>query len=340
MDLDPRKQRVLRAVVVEYVQSAEPVGSERLAEAHDLNARAATIRNEMATLSQWGFLLQPHTSAGRIPSDLGYRFYVDRLMHDDEVPARTPRRLALAELEETLRQTCRLLAGLTGCAAVATPPHSVDVTLQQVHLTPVTATRALLVALLSSGEVEHRIVDLGVSIPASEMTRAANFLSAELSGLTLEAARHARPTLPDDMAPLACLVSLLMDQLSDALRRDDTREAVVEGATQVLREPEFHDDERRERLLRALENRRDVLESLRAAGRAVQVIIGTENPINALRDFSFVSARYYVGHHMTGLLGVFGPTRMAYSQTVPAVRTLAQHLGATLTRLSVEGEAA
>ena len=336
MELDPRKQMVLRAVVMEYVQTAEPVGSERLAESHDFHARSATIRNEMASLSQLGYLLQPHTSAGRIPSDLGYRFYVDRLMEDDVVHPRVPRARFMAELEEVLQQTCRILAGITGCAAVATPPRSDSVTLQQVHVTPVTATRALMVVLLSSGEVEHRILELGQAIPASTLTRISNLLNAHLSGLSLDAARRARIPVPDDMAGMETLVARLMETVAETLRRDITREAVLEGTTQVLREPEFHDDARRERLLSALESRREVLESLRAMDRAVDVTIGTENPIAAMRDFSFVSARYFVGERMTGLVGVFGPTRMAYSQTVPAVRSIARVLGDTLTRLSIE----
>jgi heat-inducible transcriptional repressor len=336
MELDQRKQMVLRAIVTEYVRSAEPVGSERLAESHEFSAKAATIRNEMAALAQLGYLVQPHTSAGRIPSDKGYRFYVDRLMGMDVVRPHVPRARFRAELDEVLRQTCRILAGLTHCAAVATPPQSEAVTLQQIHVTPVTASRILLVVLLSSGEVEHRILEFGDAVPATTLTRISNLLNEQLSGLPLEAARRTRPVIPVEMAGLEMLVGGLRDAVADTLRRDLAQEAVLEGTTQVLREPEFHDDVRRERLLRALENRREVLESLRALDQGVDVTIGTENPLPTMQEFSFVSSRYYVGSHMTGVIGVFGPTSMAYSHTIPAVRSVARTLGEVLTRLSAE----
>ncbi len=336
MELDTRKQRVLRAIVTEYVRTAEPVGSERLAESHDFRAKAATIRNEMSALSQMGFVLQPHTSAGRIPSDLGYRFYVDRLMDADVARLRVPRARFREELDEVLRQTCRILAGLTHCAAVATPPQSATITVQQIHVTPVTPTRVLLVVLLSSGEVEHRILEMGDIIPAATLTKVSNLLNEQMAGLTLDAARGAKPSSPPDLSAVEGLVSRLTESVVESLRRDITRDAVLEGTTQVLREPEYADEARREQLLRALENRREVLESLRAMDREVDVTIGTENPIASMREFSFVSSRYYVGAHLTGVIGVFGPTRMAYSQTIPAVRSVARLLGDVLTRLSAD----
>lgn len=340
MDLDTRKQRVLRAIVTEYVRTAEPVGSERLAEAHDIRAKAATIRNEMSALSQMGFVVQPHTSAGRIPSDLGYRFYVDRLVDEDYAAPRVPRARFREELDEVLRQTCRILADLTHCAAVVTPPRSADLTVQQIHVTPVTDTRALLVVLLSSGEVEHRILDVGMAVSAALLTQVSNLLNEQLGGLTLSAARQAMPSPPPHLSALGCLVARLTESVAEALERDATDEGVLEGATRVLREPEYADDTRRERLLRALEDRREVLESLRAMDRVdgdVEVTIGAENPLPGMREFSFVSSRYHVGGRLSGFVGIFGPTRMAYSRTIPAVRLVARMLGDTLTRLSADG---
>ncbi|HEY3268863.1 MAG TPA: heat-inducible transcriptional repressor HrcA [Armatimonadota bacterium] len=336
MELDPRKQLVLGAVVTEYVRTAEPVGSERLAESNLFAAKSATIRNELAALANMGLLVQPHTSAGRIPSDRGYRFYVDRLMVAD-APPRVPVGGFSEELDEVLRQTCRLLAGLTRCAAVATPPQSDTIAVQQIHVTPVTLTRVLVAAILSSSEVEHRIVELGEAVPAASLTRLTNLLNEQLSGLSLEAGRKTRVTLPGDMATLASAAAKIREALAGMLKRDADQEAVLEGATQVLREPEFQDDDRRERLLRALEDRRELLESLRGLqAEDVDVTIGSENLLPSMREFSFVSTRYFVGLHMTGVIGVFGPTRMAYAHTVPTVRSMARVLGHVLTRLSLE----
>lgn len=334
MDLDPRKQQVLRAVVTEYVRTAEPVGSERLADSRAFSAKAATLRNEMAVLASLGYLQQPHTSAGRIPSDKGYRYYVDRLMEADLAPPRLPRARFDAELDEVLRQTCRILSGLTRCAAVATPPTRESVTVRQVHLTPVGEARALVVTVLSSGQVEHRIVDTGAPASAAFLTRLDNVFNEELDGLSLDAARAATVTLPSDMAAFSEVATKVHDAILEIVARDAESDAVLEGATSVLRAPEFQDDERRERLLQALENRRRLLESLRAISEDVDVTIGAENRLPEMHEFSFVSTRYHVGERMTGVIGVFGPTRMAYSSAIPAVRSMARRLGALLTDLS------
>lgn len=334
--LDERKRQVLRAIIQDYVRTAEPVGSERLVETHDFHARAATIRNEMAALSNLGYLLQPHTSAGRIPSDKGYRLYVDELMGAETGAG--PRMTAAVfrdELDEVLRQTCRMLAGITHCAAVATRPSSDAVTLQQVYITPVAPTRVLVVAILSSGEVEHRFAELSAGLSASTLTRLINVLNDQLSGHQTRSLRHAKVALPSDMQPLADAAAAIVKALNDAVRRDESEPVVVEGATRVLREPEFQDEDRRERLLRALEDRRDLLESLRTASEDVEVIIGSENPLPSMREFSFVSARYRMGDTMSGVVGIFGPTRMAYRETRMAVRKASRFLSECLGRLSL-----
>lgn len=337
MELDARKQLVLRAVIVDYVRSAEPVGSERLVETHAFTAKAATIRNEMAALANLGYLVQPHTSAGRIPSDKGYRFYVDRLMGEDTVP---PPSVSTAhfqeELEEVLRQTCRILSSMTHCPAVATPPQLDNVLLSQIHITPVTPTRVLVVVILSSGEVEHRIIDLGETYPAATLTRLNNVFTEQVTGLGVKAARNAGINLPGDMMGLTKAASRIAKAIADALSREPEEETVLEGTAHILRAPEFQDLERREALLQALEDRRDLLESLRAITDNVDVTIGSENPRASMQDLSFVTMRYHVGTQMTGLIGVFGPTRMAYGHTVPAVRKMGLVLGEVLTRLSME----
>lgn len=334
MEMDSRKQQVLRAVVTEYVRTAEPVGSERLAESRAFSAKSATLRNEMAALAGLGYLQQPHTSAGRIPSDQGYRYYVDRLMEPNLAAARLPHARFNAELDEVLRQTCRILSGITNCAAVATPPTRETVTVRQVHLTPVGEARALVVTVLSSGQVEHRIVETGIAASAAAFTRLDNLLNDELDGLPLDAARAAVFTLPHDLGAFSEMATKVHDAIVEIVTRDAESDTVIEGATSILREPEFQNEERRERLLQALEDRRRLLESLRAISDDVDVTIGAENPCPEMHEFSFVSTRYHVGERMTGLIGVFGPTRMAYSSAIPAVRSMARRLGALLADLS------
>lgn len=349
MELDRRKQLILRAIVTEYVDTAEPVGSERLAENPDFHAKSATIRNEMAALAALGYVIQPHTSAGRIPTDKGYRFFVDRLMKEDRTRKRLQPNRLHAELDEILHQTCRILSSLTRCAAVATLPERRENTIQVIHIISVTATRALAVAILNSGEVISRIVELEESLPASAITALSNLFHEALTGRTPAEVRSVSINMPNEMRGLSNATTRIFSALAEALTPEPDRETIIEGATKVLREPEFRSEVRRERLLEALENRREILESLRsmetthAAGSApegtrgdVVVTIGSENRREGMRDYSFVMTRYRVGIHMTGSVGVFGPTRMAYQRAVPAVRAMGMMLGDLLTQLAVE----
>ena len=248
MTLDERKQRILGAVVRDYVQTVRPVGSEDLAARHAWGVKSATIRGEMAELSEMGYLCQPHTSAGRIPSDRGYRFYVDHLMTVRPV-RRVPSPSPDAELTRLLRQTCALLTRQTSYTAVATPPRPADTMVTQVLVSPVADGRLLLVLLLSTGQMQNRLLPEAEGLSLSDLAALGASLSAALSGRTLDELSVEGTSLPAAPGEFSAPLRTWFDALLSASRllarhaaQDDG--AIVEGASEILRQPEFRDAEK------------------------------------------------------------------------------------------------
>jgi heat-inducible transcriptional repressor len=362
-DLDARKQRILQAIVEDYVATAEPVGSHILVQRYSLGVKSATIRNEMAEMSERGYLRQPHTSAGRVPSDRGYRFYVNRLMglpvvQDGEAAQmRQAVADASAELEGILRKTCQLLSALTRLPAVATPPAAIDTELRQLFVSPIGSDKTLLVLLFSNGRTESRIID-GLSMTASDALRLSNGLNDRFAGESLAALRGT-PAVPDgefgipgELRSLRSAWTRLVIEIGIAARAsgNDT-DMYVEGTHAALEHPEFREVERMGQFLSMLQERAAVLEMLGralsappgvsavswsvASGAPVQVAIGEEMGRPEMADFSVVSSTYYVGTRESGSIGVLGPTRMDYSRAYAAVDLMARTVSDLLTRLSV-----
>ena len=353
-ELDDRKQKILQGVIWSYVETAEPVGSENLAQRYgEWGVKSATIRNALADLADLGYLRQPHTSAGRIPSDLGYRFYVDHLMTDaapDEAEVAVTRDELEAEraetLERILRQTCALLTQMTRYTSVATPPKPNEIVLRQIFAAPAGPDALLIVAMLSTGGSEHRILAGEASKAAAQepaaLTQALNAVNAALAGRTLESVPPSGAEIqpPDDLtSPIArnlfASLAQSLQQISRSIS-DGTDRAVVEGASEILRHPEFQDVAKLEGVLSALQTRASVFEFLSAAfpGTEATVVIGHENPVASMRECSVVTAHYYIGSRERGTLGIVGPTRMDYDRAVPAVSLMARSLSELLTGLA------
>ncbi len=346
MQMDERKQKILSAVVRDYVETVKPLGSEDLAQRHQWGIKSATIRNELAELSDLGLLRQPHTSAGRIPSDQGYRFYVDHLMAVPEldeaiVPVLSAEDQAL-EMERLLRRTCALLTRATSYTSVATPPRLADTQINQVFVTLAGEDRLLLVLILSTGQVENRLLcpapPEAASTTAAEMVMVSAALSAALAGQALDALPSASFPAPDEFSPaLRVLYGVLVSaaqQMAQAAADDDS--LYLEGASEMLRQPEFRDAAKIECVLETLQRGTLLFQTLSRAllGADTTVVIGAENHVPAMSECSVVSASYYVGTRKRGTLGVVGPTRMDYDRAVPAVSFFSRTLSRTLTRLA------
>lgn len=342
--LEARKVRILHFIVNDYVQNSKPVGSERLLEMCDLGCKSATVRNEMADLSELGYLVQPHTSAGRIPTDRGYRFYVDELMDppsalavEEKESIRAQEERARKELAEIMLETCRILSRLTTYPSLATDP-STDVTLlHRVYLSSASPRHALLVALFSTGHVEHRLVEMETVPDDSTLLRLTNYLNLLVGDRDLiEAGRLlTSPDIPVELLSASASLGKVIAALKELASDLSERRVYVEGMNQILRQPEFQDVQRLETLLNTLEQRGTLYQVLSRAlleGNTT-VIIGAENTVATMRECSVITTSYRIGNRPAGYLGVVGPTRMNYDRATAAVGLMAQSLSRTLTGL-------
>ena len=343
--LDDRKRRILGAIVSDYVSTAEPVGSQILVQRYELGIRAATVRSEMAEMSERGFLRQPHTSAGRVPSDLGYRYFVRHLMVAEPL---TPREVSTStesvsaedgEVETILRRTCSLLAQLTQLPAVATAPEMSLTQVVRLFVSPVSTDQALLVLVLSNGRTENRIVG-GIAIDgiaAVRISDALNETHARTALSALAAVDSSQSLPPHEMLAETLLWRRLLGEFSRIARSIESETPViVEGTPAALRQPEFRDVQRLGQFLDLLERRSALLDLLTTSlADPTRIRIGTEIGNPDLADIAVVAAPYYAGFRTTGTLAVLGPTRMNYARATSAVRFLADTLGQTLQRLCV-----
>jgi heat-inducible transcriptional repressor len=363
MELDPRKQRILKAIVQDYVATGEPVGSHVLVERYSLGVKSATIRNEMAEMSERGLLRQPHTSAGRVPSDLGYRFYVNRLMplpvlqNDEADRMRVAVASAASELEAVIRRTCQMLTAMTRLPAVATAPDQDDTELRQVFVSPAGAGKTLLVLLFSTGRTENRILT-DVGLTASDALTLANALNERFGGATLSSVRAANvggEAPPAGLGRLSGLWGRVAAEVVAAARTvGDDSPVYIEGASAVLEHPEFRDVERLGQFLSTLQERAALLEMLGGAleglrdalmpapvstappsSSPVRFRIGEEIGRADFADYAVVTSSYYVGDRERGTIGVLGPTRMDYARAAAAVEFMARTMSELLTRLSI-----
>jgi heat-inducible transcriptional repressor len=340
--LDSRKQVILKAVVNDYVRTAEPVGSQVLVTRYQIGVKSATVRNEMAELSDLGYLCQPHTSAGRIPSDLGYRFYVDRLMEGSPLAAADAEvvrdRLAphTSELEIILEHTCRVLSDLARYTSLATDPNVKESVISHVSVASVSPTRLLAVVVLDSGRVVHELIEFSSPSGKFDPVKATNYLNRKLGGRPLASLKSAsfEPS-PDDPPGVGELLGKVTGFLGRELELSEEAEVYLGGTGYILRQPEFKDADRLEAVLSALEHRGTLYKLFSSVylGPGVTVIIGRENPLDSMRDLSFVGAKYRIGGRVAGTIGVVGPTRMDYGRAVGAVQFMAANLSDLLTAL-------
>ena len=344
MELGERRCRILSAVVHDYVQTAEPVGSETLVQRYDFGVKPATIRNELAAMSELGYLRQPHTSAGRVPSDQGYRYYVDRLMPAPMLGLGETRQARHgydpfeSEIEEILQQTCRILSGLTRYTSLATPPQMEAVKITHVALSAIGVGKILVVTVLNTGHIGHRALDCQMRLTAPDLVAMGNLINERVRDADLNTlATHAAGELPSDLVRLDWLYKEIVPVLKQALASTVDDEVYVECETHILKQPEFAQHTRMTSILDALEHRRALFQVMSSAllGKDVMVIIGSENQLSEMQECSFVASSYSVGDKVCGSIGVIGPTRMDYQRAVAAVRFMSSNLSELLTSLSI-----
>jgi heat-inducible transcriptional repressor len=330
--LDDRKASILRAIVAEYIDTAQPVGSGHLARSSGVEVSPATIRNEMAALERDGYLAQPHTSAGRVPTEKGYRFFVDSL--DAPGPLGPTQRQqvkqffarAHGEIEHMLTETSHLLSDLTDHTAVVVGPHHDRASVLAVQLVPLTARVVLLVLVLSDGSVDKRTLDLRADADEARVSAAGAHLARWLVGRALSTPPE--PATATGDAATDEIVAAALIALRDG-RDDDTDQVFVGGAARMARS--FDAVQTVRRVLELLEQQLVVVSLLHdVLDRGMSVAIGTETGLEPLSECAVVVAPYNVEGERAGTIGILGPTRMNYSQALAAVATVSQRLSKTL----------
>ena len=336
--VEDRKLAVLRAIVEDYVATEEPDGSKALVERHALGVSPATVRNDMAALEDEGFIAQPHTSAGRVPTDKGYRLFVDRLTTVKPMSVAERRAIATfldgaVDLDDVVHRSVRLLAQLTRQVAVVQYPTLSRSTVRHIDVIALTDTRLLIVLILSTGRVEQRLVDLAAALTEDQLVDLRSRVNRAAVGERIADASAALQRLRDDSAApeteaAAAIVTALCDAMSD--HRSDERVAVG-GAANLARFGDSFDTAVRP-LLEALEEHVVLLKLLGEAGTggAVTVRIGHEGPYQELAATSVVATGYGPGDEALATLGIVGPTRMDYPGTMAAVRAVARYVSRIL----------
>ena len=335
--VEDRKLAVLRAIVEDYVSTQEPVGSKALVERHKLGVSPATVRNDMAALEEEGFITQPHTSAGRVPTDKGYRLFVDRL--SQVKPLSTAERRAIMtllegalDLDDVVQRSVRLLAQLTRQVAIVQYPTLSRSTVRHVELVVLNASRLLLVLILSTGRVEQRVVELPEELPEDRVSEMRSKLNRAVVGERLTEAAAQLVELPDDFepsqrVPVAVLVAALIEAMSD--HRSDERVAVG-GTANLARFGEGFDSSIKP-MLEALEEHVVLLKLLgEASSSTLTVRIGHEVPFEELSATSVVATGYGPRDEALATLGIVGPTRMDYPGTMATVRAVARYVSQIL----------
>jgi len=342
--LNDRAQHLLRVLVESYIREGQPVGSRTLSRDSGLNLSAATVRNVMADLEEYGFVTSPHTSAGRVPTDKGYRFFVDTLLAQRRSGAEHS---VIEELQRRLEDehdrdpkalvavASQVLSSITHLAGVVTIPRQPHQSLSQIEFLPLSDNRVLAVMVVNGRDVQNRIVQLDRYYTAEELRRAATFLNQQFAGKEL---RQVREDLVGELKQTGeRLNQLMLDAIRVAQQMvgegtKDAPEYVIAGETNLMEFAELSSVEKLRRLFEAFTARRDILNlldlSLRAEG--VQIFIGQESGYQILDDCSLVTAPYTLDNETVGVLGVIGPTRMAYERVIPIVDVTARLLGSAL----------
>lgn len=334
MDLDERKKKILGAVIEHYIRTAEPVGSRTISKLDDLDVSSATIRNEMSDLEDMGLLTQPHTSAGRIPSTLGYRTYVDRLMKNYEFSVSELNRLKsmmeiqISEVETVVKEITSIYSYLTNYTIVGLTPGDNNGFIKNFHMVPIDATSALLIVVTDRNAVKNKKIDFGCVIDSEVTEKISNMLNENLAGVTKDKINLDKIyDLQNEMQMYATGLLPVLNFVNECINSLDNSEVFINGAAKLLDFPEYNDVKKAKELLEYLDNKNNI-QKLAALGdsKDVRIIIGSENEAVELKDCSIVLSPYSLNGENVGTIGLIGPTRMNYSKAVSSLKLFTKQL--------------
>ena len=331
MDSDDRKAIILKAIIKNYMETGEPVGSRTISKLPELNLSSATIRNEMSDLEEMGYILQPHTSAGRIPSDKGYRFYVDEILREKEIETEEFKDLMFKKvdrLETVLKQLAKVIARDTNYAAMISGPTIHSNKVKFLQLSKIDNVKLLLVTVAEGNIINNKIIDIESEISEAELLNLNLLINTSLNGLTVEEINLSiMNKLRTDAGVYGDIVDKVLREVAAVFESaTDNLEIYTSGTTNIFKYPEISDREKASQLVNAFEEK-DKLKAILAEvneddKEGIRVYIGNEVPISDMRDLSVVTANYEIGEGLRGTIGIVGPKRMDYEKVLKTIKTV------------------
>jgi heat-inducible transcriptional repressor len=337
--LTERQRMILNAIVDDYIRSAEPVGSRSISKRSDVGFSPATIRNEMADLEDLGFLEQPHTSAGRIPSTKGYRYYVDHLVKMGEVEDVELRRIRsyfaakMNQMEQIIQHAAMILSNMTNYTSIVLGPEMFSNSLKAFQLVPLNDRTAVVLIVTNTGHVENRTISIPSDFDMSEMEKIVGILNAKLSGVPLHRLQSKLfSEVGEELSRYVDHCESIIDALAKALEHDTEHRVFLSGASNMLTQPEFKDVDKVKSILDWLDETPTLTKMISSLPEGIQVRIGSENNEEAIRNCSLITASYSIDGKPLGTIGLLGPTRMDYGKVIPLMNVLSKDLAVLLGR--------
>jgi len=340
--LNDRKIQILQAIINNYIETAEPVGSRTIAKKYNLGISSATIRNEMSDLEEMGFILQPHASSGRIPSDMGYRLYVDHLMQKKELGEEEQRYLQsiisrdISQIDFLMEETAKALSVLTNYTTIISEPKGQRTRMKQIRLIPLDSVSVLLVIATEGNFIKNHVIKMGC-VPTEEKIFDIGFcLNRLLQGCALrEIDTLLVARMQEELWEYRELLPPILKAIETTMRSAEKVQLHMSGTKNILAFPEFADIQKAKSLFQALEEK-DVLVTLleESKNNDLQVLIGSENTVQSMQDCSVITATYKMGDNTRGTIGIVGPTRMDYSQVISVLNGMVQNIEKVLKNLS------
>lgn len=333
-ELNERKLKILKAVIQNYLETGEPVGSRTISKYTDLNLSSATIRNEMADLEELGYIVQPHTSAGRIPSDKGYRLYVDMLMQDKEQEVTEIKEQMLEKadkMDQLLKQAARVLANSTNYATMVSAPVSAKNRLKFIQLSQVDEEQLIAVIVLEGNIVKNQILKVDEELDSETLLKLNMLLNTTLNGMAIDQITLGLIAKLKEQAGIhSGVISDVLDAVANVIQLEQDMEIYTSGATNIFRYPELSDKQSAQEIISAFEEKQQlselVTQTLSSDSKGIQVYIGNETPVQNMKDCSVVTATYELGEGMQGTIGIIGPKRMDYECVMDTLKTLQTEL--------------
>ena len=334
-ELDVRKTKILHSIIQNYLETGEPVGSRTISKYTDLNLSSATIRNEMADLEELGYIMQPHTSAGRIPSDKGYRWYVDMLMSQKEQEVTEMKEMMLEKadrMEQLLKQAARVLANNTNYATMVSSPMYTTNRIKFIQLSQVDEAQLIVVIVMEGNIVKNRIVTVEDPLDSEALLKLNMLLNTTLNGMSIEAINLGLIAKLKEQAGIhSGVMSDVLDAVANVIQLSDDMEIYTSGATNIFKYPELSDKQSAQEIISAFEEKQQLAALVTQAmsgdkDRGIQVYIGGESNVEKMKDCSVVTATYELGEGMQGTIGIIGPKRMDYEHVMKTLKTLMAEL--------------